>query len=311
MKILVTGGAGFIGSHVVDRLIGAGHDVVVVDNLSTGKEENINSRATFYKSDIRQATLEAIIEQERPAVINHHAAQIAVNVSTKRPVYDAEVNILGSLNLLEASKKYGVRGFIYSSSGGAVYGEPRYLPCDEAHPINPLSPYGVSKHTVEHYLVQSGIPHSILRYANVYGPRQDPRGEAGVVAIFSRAMLHDEPVVINGDGAQERDFVYVEDVATANMLALEVLVHDPTSRIYNVAVGAGTTIHEIFKTLKAITGYRPEPHYGPSLPGEVYKISLDARKITRELGWRPTVDLDHGLRTTVEWFKKCDFDLTK
>jgi len=306
LKVLLTGGAGFIGSHVADRLIEAGHDVVVVDNLTTGKEANIHPQAKFYKVDIRDPLLEDIIKRERPDIVSHHAAQVSVNLSTRKPVFDAEVNILGSLNLLAASKKYGVRGFVYSSSGGAVYGEPQYLPCDEDHPINPLSPYGVSKHTVEHYLVQSGIRHVVLRYANVYGPRQDPFGEAGVVAIFSRLMLRDEQVVINGDGVQERDFVYIEDVVRANLLALEALVHDPTPRIYNVAVGVGTSINEIFKILKSITGYRREPRYGPALSGEVYKICLDARKIAQDLGWKPTVSLNHGLETTVAWFKKHD-----
>ncbi len=213
MKVLVTGGAGFIGSNVVDLFIENGYEVVVVDDLSTGRASNLNPAAKFYQVDIRSPQIDEIFAAERPDYVDHHAAQMNVRRSIKEPLFDAEVNVVGSLNLIEAAKRYGVKRFVYISTGGAVFGEPVYLPCDENHPINPICQYGASKHTVEHYLymyqVNYGLPYTVLRYPNVYGPRQDPRGEAGVIAIFTGQMLNGEPVVINGDGEQERDYVYV------------------------------------------------------------------------------------------------------
>ena len=306
MKILVTGGAGFIGSHVVDALIERGHEVAVVDDLSTGKREHINPRARFYHLDIRDAQgLEEVFAAERPEIVNHQAARANVRESMEKPILYAEVNVIGSLNLLELSRKYGVEKFIYASTGGAVYGEPEYLPADEAHPINPLDPYGASKHFVEHYLylygVNYGLRYTILRYPNVYGPRQDPYGEAGVVAIFTGQMLRGEQAVINGSGEQERDFVYVGDVVEANLLALD----RGDGGIYNLGWGFGTSVNEIFARLKEITGYEKEAVHGPPKKGEVFKICLDATKARRELGWVPRISLDEGLRMTVEYFKRC------
>ncbi|MER3399632.1 MAG: UDP-glucose 4-epimerase [Thermoflexus sp.] len=303
MKCLVTGGAGFIGSHVVDALIRAGHEVVVVDNLSTGRRENLNPRARFYAVDIRSPDLAEVFERERPEVVNHHAAQMSVRVSMADPIYDADVNVLGSLNLIRLSLRYGVKKFIYISSGGAVYGEPQYLPCDEDHPIRPLCPYGVTKFVVEQYLdlfyKHYGLHYTVLRYPNVYGPRQDPEGEAGVVAIFIGRMLRGEEVMINGTGEQMRDFVYVEDVVAANLMALE----DGEGEVFNLGSGRGTTVNQIFHLLAAITGYRREPVYGPPKAGETFRIYLSAERAFRAWGWRPQVDLEEGLERTVAFFK--------
>ncbi len=310
MKILVTGGVGFIGSHVVDRFIENGHEVVVVDNLSSGRRENVNPSAKFYEVDIRdRESLEEILKKESPDVIDHHAAQISVVNSVENPRFDAEVNILGSLNLIDLALKYGVKKFIYASTGGAVYGEPVYLPCDEKHPVDPLAPYGISKHTVEHYLymnhVNFGLEYIVLRYANVYGPRQDPHGEAGVVAIFSKRMLEGKEAHIFGDGYQERDFVYVGDVADANLIALDFKkeIKNSLDPIYNVGTGEGTNVNTIFNLIKKFTGFDGEPVYDPPRPGEVYKVYLDIKKIREEMNWVPRVSLEEGLRLTVEWFK--------
>ncbi|MFV2044372.1 MAG: NAD-dependent epimerase/dehydratase family protein [Anaerolineales bacterium] len=300
MKILVTGGAGFIGSHVVDAYLGAGHDVVGVDDLSTGRASNLSSAATFYQLDIRSPELEEVFQRERPLVVNHHAAQMDVRRSVREPIFDADVNISGSLNLLECARRFGVERFIYISTGGAVYGEPKYLPCDENHPINPICQYGASKHTVEHYLYMYrenyGLEYTVLRYPNVYGPRQDPRGEAGVVAIFAGQMLAGEELVINGDGEQERDFVYVADCARANLLAL---VNGNGSGIYNLGSGRGTTVNEIFEELKAITKYPQPAKYGPAKLGETRRIYLTAERAKQNLGWTPTTTLEEGLLKTV------------
>jgi UDP-glucose 4-epimerase len=235
LKILVTGGAGFIGSHVVDAYLALGAEVVVVDDLSTGQRANLNPAAKFYQVDIRSPDLAAVFEKERPECVNHHAAQKDVRASMADPLFDAGVNVLGSINLLECCRQHGAPKFIYSSTSGAVFGEPEYLPCDEAHPIRPLSPYGASKHTVEHYLnmyrANYGLDFVVLRYSNVYGPRQVSDGEAGVVAVFARRMLAGQEVVINGDGEQVRDFIYVGDCARANVMALGAQAADP---VYNL-----------------------------------------------------------------------------
>ena len=307
MKILVTGGAGFIGSHVVDLYLQNGYQVVVVDDLSTGRESNLNPKAKFYQLDIRSPELAEVFEKERPDFVNHHAAQMDVRRSVVDPLFDADVNVRGSINLLELARHYGVKRLVYISTGGAVYGEPVYLPCDEDHPINPICPYGASKHTVEHYLymyhVNYGLKYTVIRYPNVYGPRQDPHGEAGVVAIFTGQMLAGSQVVINGDGEQERDYVYVGDCARANLLAL---TKAGEAGIYNLGCGAGTTVNQIFNHLKAITGYPLEAVHGPAKLGETRKIYLDASKARRELGWQPEVSLEDGLRNTVQYFKRAE-----
>lgn len=304
MKIMVTGGAGFIASHVVDALIAAGHDVCIVDNLSTGRRQNINPQARFYQVDIRSADLAEVFAKEQPEVVNHHAAQMDVRRSVADPIYDADVNILGGLNLLELARRHGVRKVVYISTGGAVYGEPVYLPCDEAHPVDPLCPYGATKHTMEHYLFmyrQSyGLDYTVLRYPNVYGPRQDPHGEAGVVAIFAGQMLTGRQVTINGNGEQERDFVYVGDCVRANLIALDA----GSGQIYNLGWGIGTSINEIFAQMKEITGYKLEAVYGPPKLGETFKIYLDASKARRDLAWEPRVTLREGLEQTVAYFRE-------
>ena len=299
----------------MDGFVERGYKVTVVDNLSTGKKENINSKAKFYNVDIRSSSLEDVFYEERPDIVDHHAAQICVSKSIREPSFDAEVNILGSLNLIKCSKKYNVKRFIYASTGGAIYGEPDYLPCDEAHPVNPLSPYGVSKHMIEHYLylyyINYGLDYRILRYSNVYGPRQDPYGEAGVIAIFTERMLRNERVTINGDGDQERDFLYVSDVVRANLLSIEDFSHFKivekrkfSNFIHNLGTGKGTSVNKIFRMLKEITHYKLDPLHVPPKTGEVYKIVLNAERAKRELGWEPTVCLDEGLKRTVGWFEK-------
>lgn len=307
MKILVTGGAGFIGSHVVDTFIANGHDVVVVDDLSTGRRSNLNPAATFYQVDIRSDELKAIFEKEKPQVVDHHAAQMDVRRSVVDPLFDADVNVLGSIKLIELCRQYGVKRFIYISTGGAVYGEPEYLPCDESHPINPICPYGASKHTVEHYLYMYhelyDLDYVVLRYPNVYGPRQDPHGEAGVVAIFTGQMLKGEQVVINGDGKQERDFVFVGDCARANLLALTT---KNANTIFNLGEGKATTVNDVYSELKKATGYPLSAIHGPAKVGETRRIYLNATKATQDLDWQPTVGLADGLAQTVDYFKQAE-----
>jgi UDP-glucose 4-epimerase len=303
VKVLVTGGAGFIGSHVADLYVENGYEVVIIDDLSTGRVANLNPLAKFYQLDIRSPQLQEVFEKERPDFVNHHAAQMDVRRSVVEPIFDADVNILGSINLLELARQYGIQRFVYISTGGAVYGEPEYLPCDEAHPINPICQYGASKHTVEHYLFMYqqnyDLDYTVLRYPNVYGPRQDPHGEAGVVAIFTGQMLSAQQVVINGDGEQERDFVHVADCARANLLALTA----DQNGIFNVGSGVGTTVNQIYSTLKEITSYPLDAVHGPAKLGETRRIYLDATKAQNVLNWRPTVSLKEGLESTVAYFE--------
>jgi UDP-glucose 4-epimerase len=303
-KTLVTGGAGFIASNIVDRLIDEGHQVVVIDDLSTGKEENLNPRAKFYKMDICSPELASVFEAEKPDYVDHHAAQISVVRALREPVLDAQLNIMGSLNLIQLCHEHGVKKIVYASTGGAIYGEPEYLPADENHPVNPLTPYGISKHTVEHYLylygANYGLDYTVLRYANVYGPRQDPHGEAGVVAIFTQKMLNGEQPTIFGDGTATRDYVYIDDIVEANILAL-----DKGSReIYNVASGKETSVNEIFEHLKTESGFPKDVIHGDERTGEVYRIFLTNDKIKAEIGWTPKVEMSEGMRRTVEHYRR-------
>ncbi|MCK4225231.1 MAG: NAD-dependent epimerase/dehydratase family protein [candidate division Zixibacteria bacterium] len=304
MKILVTGGAGFIGSNAADRFIQEGHQVTIIDNLSTGVESNINKKAKFYKVDIRSAVIDKIFEKTKPDVLCHHAAQIDVRKSTADPIFDAEVNIIGSLNLLNACIKHKVKKIIFASTGGAIYGEQDYFPADENHPANPLSPYGVAKLTMEKYLhfyrETYGIDFVSLRYANVYGPRQNPFGEAGVVAIFTERLLTGKETVINGDGTQTRDFVFVEDVVESNLLALNY----PKSDIFNIGTSIETDINSIFRLLKKTTGSKQKEIHAPPKLGEQQRSVLGCSKAGRLLKWKPKCSLQEGMAQTVDFFKK-------
>lgn len=303
MKILVTGGAGFIGSHIVDALIAQGHEVAVMDNLVTGRKENLNPRAKFYQVDIRDQELEGIFNRERFDVIYHEAAQMDVRKSVADPRYDAEVNILGTLNLLQQAQKTSVKKFIFASTGGAIYGEQVQFPADEEHPTWPASPYGITKLACEKYIAffgqNYGINYALLRYANVYGPRQSPHGEAGVVAIFTSRMLSGEQPVINGDGKQTRDYVYVGDVVAANLRALDY----PRNDYFNVGTGIETDVNELFHILNRATGSRVEELHGEAKAGEQLRSVLSYEKTSRLLGWRPQVKLEQGLTQTVQWFQ--------
>jgi len=306
MRILVTGGAGFIGSHVVDAYINAGHTVTVVDDLSTGKQENLNPRAHFVQADIQDPAVRELISKERIQVVNHHAAQMDVRRSVADPLFDARVNILGVLNVLEGAREAKVQKFIFASSGGTVYGEQESFPADEEHPTHPVCPYGVSKRTGEHYLyfyhVEYGIPYTALRYANIYGPRQDPHGEAGVVAIFTLRFLAGQQPVVNGDGKQTRDYVFVADVARANLAALQVDYSGPV----NIGTGIETDVNHLFRTLHGLTGASASEVHGPAKPGEQRRSVLAWERAARVLDWQPTVHLEDGLRQTVAYFRTRD-----
>ena len=304
MKVLVTGGAGFIGSHLSDSLVALGNDVVIVDDLSKGKVENLPPQAKFYEIDIRDRELATVFASEHPQAVFHHAAHADVTRSVRDPEYDASVNVLGSLNLLECCRASGVQKFVYASTGGALYGEPRYLPADESHPINPVAPYGVSKHVVEQYLFTYGVNHhldyTVLRYPNVYGPRQDPHGEAGVVAIFAVQLLTDRQPVIFGDGTKTRDYCNVADIVEANMLAL----NSRAGSIYNLGRGIEVADLEVFEAVRKAVGSNTAPGFAAVRSGEVEHIALDASKAERELGWTWRVDLDAGIAEAVEHYRK-------
>jgi len=304
MRILVTGGAGFIGSNVVDRFLADGHEVAVLDNLSSGLRANVSARARFFEADVRDAAaVRRAFESFRPEIVDHHAAQIDVRKSVENPEFDAEVNILGSLNLFQAAVAAGTRKVIYASTGGALYGEGRTLPADEDHPINPESPYGASKHAVEHYLylykLTHGLDYTVLRYPNVYGPRQNPHGEAGVNAIFIGLLCDGKKPTIFGDGEQVRDYLYVGDVVEANALALD----KGGGETVNLGWGKGVSVNDIFRALARILSYADEPLYAERRAGEVQRIYLDASRARRVLGWTPKVEFEEGLRRTVEWYR--------
>lgn len=304
MKVLVTGGAGFIGSHLVDRLLQEGHEVAVVDNLTTGKRKNVNRGARFYKRDVRGSWLDGVFRRERPSAVFHLAAQMDVRRSVEDPKYDADVNILGLLNVMQLACQYGVRKVIFASSGGAIYGDQEIFPAPESHATRPLSPYGISKLAGEYYLTYyqrlAGVQTVALRYANVYGPRQDPEGEAGVVAIFAQKMLRGEQAVVNGNGRQTRDFVFVEDVVEANLAILGKDVQGP----YNVGTGVETTINELFKIVAELAKRGVKEVHGPAKKGEQIRSVIDATKLRHELSWEPRVPIAEGLRRTVEYFRE-------
>jgi len=306
MKALVTGGAGFIGSSVVDAYLEQGLAVVVVDDLSRGAIENLNPRAKLYQIDIRDAAaLEHLFETERPEIVNHHAAQMDVRRAVHEPVYDAEVNVIGSIHLLNCAVRFGVRRFIYASTAGAAYGEPASNPVAESHPINPITPYGISKHTVEHYLFAYlalyGLSYVVLRYGNVYGPRQSSRGEAGVVAIFCEQVLQGTRPKIYGDGSKTRDYVYVSDVARANLLALE----RGDREIFNIGCGLPTTDYEIFLKVRFALGSNTiEPTHVDKRPGEIDHVFLDVSKAREILGWAAKVPLDQGIPWSAAYFRQ-------
>jgi UDP-glucose 4-epimerase len=306
VKILVTGGAGFIASHLVDQFIEDGHRVIVVDNLSSGIKENINPKALFYKIDICDAlALEEVFKKERPEIVDHHAAHVNVRKSVEMPIFDANVNILGSLNLCELSRKYHVKKFIYVSTGGAVYGEPKYLPVKESCPVEPLSQYGISKHTVEHYLSVFhklyGLDFTILRYPNVYGPRQSPHGEAGVVAIFSELIIQNIRPTIFGDGSKTRDYVYVDDIVKANQIVLDGMGNE---EVYNLGWGRQISDLDVFHTVRRALGSNIEPIFGEKRPGEIDHISLDNSKAMKELKWEPKITFDEGIKLATQYYKK-------
>jgi UDP-glucose 4-epimerase len=307
MRILVTGGAGFIGSHIVDQYIAAGHEVAIVDNFweeGGGKLSNLNAKAQLYRLDITdEEGLKRVFDDVRPQVVNHQAAQHSVAISTKNPQLDARVNVLGLLNVLTNSTRVGARKIIFASSG-ATYGTPAYLPVDEQTPQRPESPYGITKMVAEHYLrywhEANGLTFTALRYGNVYGPRQDPNGEAGVIAIFARRFLAHEPVRIDWDGEQQKDYVYVGDVARASLLALERGDND----IFCIATGKGTSVNEIYRMLAQETGYQPEIVRAPKRPGDIYLTYFDCRKATEGLGWTAGVGMEEGIRATLDFFKE-------
>ena len=303
MRVLLTGGAGFIGSHVSDMLINNGHEVIVIDNLLSGKKENLNPKTVFYKGDIRDSVVKEIMEMERPVAVIHHAAQASVRDSVEDPLCDMDVNIGGTLNLLENSIKNGVKKFIFASTGGAIYGEQSCFPADEIHPAKPLSPYGITKLTCEKYLYYYhktyGLNYASLRYSNVYGPRQDPYGEAGVVAIFSQRMIAGDQTIINGNGEQSRDYVFVEDVARANILTLEKDIIGE----FNIGTGIETTVNSLFEEIKTLAGSKVKAVHREAKKGEQFRSVLDWSKAKRELGWNPEISLKDGLKLTFAFFQ--------
>jgi UDP-glucose 4-epimerase len=306
MKVLITGGAGFIGSHVADAYIGAGHDVIIVDNLETGTTTNLPEKAKFYLLDIGSPELDKLFELEKPEVVNHHAAQISVTVSTRDPIQDARINALGLLNLLGTAVRHSIKKFIFVSTGGAIYGDTEKMPTPEGHPPQPISPYGIHKFLGEQYLRfyadQHGLNYTVLRYANVYGPRQNPLGEAGVVSIFINTLLKGEtPTIFAYPEEPEgmlRDYVYVEDVARANLLAAD----RGDGELINIGTGVTTTTEALYRTIGFLFDDPPEPKRGAARPGDLHRSCLDIRKANEILAWKPSVDLKEGLSRTVKYF---------
>ncbi|MGD8718770.1 MAG: NAD-dependent epimerase/dehydratase family protein [Candidatus Zixiibacteriota bacterium] len=304
MKLLVTGGAGFIGSSIARRYLEKGWDVTVVDNLASGRRDNVPDGATFYELDIRDTEFGEIMEAERPDVVSHHAAQMDVRISTTKPAFDADVNIIGSIKTIEAALAAGVRKFLFASTGGAIYGEPDSIPVDEDTPTRPLSQYGCSKLAVERYLylygVQRDLDYVALRYPNVYGPRQDPHGEAGVTAIFTLRMLDGQPCVLFGDGTESRDYVYVDDIVRAHELASE----SEYRGVVCIGSARETTVPDIYEKLSELTGNAVEPRHEPLRPGEIHRICISSGKAKEVLGWEPQVPFEEGLRRLVEYVKE-------
>jgi len=303
MKILITGGAGFIASHIQDAYIKKGHKVVIVDNLVTGSKKNLNPKTKFYKVDITSPLVKSIIKKEKPDIINHHAAQMDVRKSVADPIFDARTNILGIINLLEGAREVGVKKFIFASSGGAIYGDTSKIPTMETHVERPVSPYGIAKLTSEKFLhyynVQYGLEYVALRYANVYGPRQSSGGEAGVVAIFIDRLLAGKKPTIHGDGKTTRDYVYVADVVKANLSALKA-----KTGVYNIGTGKETDVNQVGEKIVKALGVNIEPKHGPAKPGEQKRSCIDWKLANKMLGWRPEVDLDEGIGRTVAWFRR-------
>jgi UDP-glucose 4-epimerase len=302
MRVLVTGGAGFIASHIVDELIKLKHHVCIVDNLSAGSEENINSEAKFYKFNITEIDkLKLVFAVEQPEVVIHHAAQINIQTSLSKPTFDAENNILGTINILECCREFGIRKIIYPSSA-AVYGDPKYLPLDENHPIDPISFYGISKHTPEHYIKiyaqVYGLKYTIFRYANVYGIRQDPEGEGGVVSIFTEKLLNNDTPFIFGDGEQTRDFIYVKDIVHANILAL----HKGDNELLNISTNKAVTVNELFKVMKNISGSKVDVIHKEERKGDILHSYLDNKKAQEKLGFKVEVNIEDGIRETVQYY---------
>lgn len=303
MKIAITGGAGFIASHIADAYLNMGHDVFIIDNLSTGKRENIPAKATFVEMDLNDSALPGLFMDEKFDIVNHHAAQMDVRVSVQDPGYDARTNILGGLNVYESALKSGVKKIIFASSGGTVYGDQEHFPADEHHATKPISPYGVAKLSNEQYLYYyahvHGLPFVAFRYANVYGPRQNPHGEAGVIAIFTQKLLRGEQPIINGDGLQTRDYVYVGDVVQANVLALQPQMIGA----YNIGTGIETDVNTLFRHLRELTGSTCEEQHAPAKQGEQLRSVLSFERIYAGFGWSPKMDLRDGLEQTVDSFR--------
>ena len=304
MKVLVTGGAGFIASHIVNKYLDAGIKVDIVDNLSTGMESNIDHRAHFYKMDILDQSLENVIKEGKYDAVNHHAAQINVRKSLEDPSFDIEVNYKGSSRLIDLSVKYGVRYFIFASSGGAIYGELETYPADESHRKNPISPYGINKLAVEYYLTYKNrfdnFNYIALRYANVYGPRQNYECEAGVIAIFINKMLSNEEISIFGSGKQTRDFIFVEDIAELNLKILNKKINGS----FNVGTGVETSVNTIYKKTAEILNFKKAPSYKPPINGELFRSSLNSDLVKSKVDWAPLSSVNEGLIKTVNYFKE-------
>ena len=300
---MVTGGAGFIGSHIVNAYIDAGHDVVIIDDLSSGEMSFVNPKAMFYQLNIHSPDVKRILEKEKISAINHHAAQISVSESVSDPLFDANSNIIGTLQLLQNAVSLKIDKFVFASTGGAMYGEQTVFPANEEHPCHPLSPYGISKLCAEKYInyfkTQHGLNTTVLRYSNVYGPHQNPHGEAGVVAIFCQRLMEGLPPIICGDGEQTRDFIYVRDVAQANIIALD----SKCEGTFNVGTGKETSVNFLTKELLKVSGITTSTKHSPARKGEQRRSSIDSEKLLKNFGWKPCISLEEGLFETINYFK--------